>query len=399
MSSRRAGFALALLLVLAGLGSLWIRGRSTAGMDFYQMWIGARMARETADFYAPETRARMGEIYLREAAEEDPASRRTAVAQYRRNLEVLSTPLLYTIYAPLQLGYESAFAVFQLIVIASLLAWVALFTRLYGFDPFLQLLFLGFLLFAFEPVRSDAGVGNMNHIILLMLAVAALLTARRWFALAGATLAIAILVKPYVILTIPVTYLFWIASRRWRDLGLHAAGAAAAAAIGLAASSLYFRSAAIWPDWLEAFRAMPESMIPVDVGNFALRAFIGPSSVIAFLIAGAALAAIAFRTRPGVEIDVPAIALGCVLFQFVSPLVWVHHLLLTVPLVAWLLRPAASRGTHIAGAIALALIAVEPWGTFVPSVLGVAVLVNLGLAIAFAAALVSVSSSAVPRSS
>lgn len=381
----RPALAVALLLVIAGLGTVWIQARSSAGIDFYQMWIGARMAREAENFYSPETRAVMGELYLRQAVADGASPRQVAVAQHRRNLEVLSTPLLYTLYVFLQTDYERALLLFQLIVFAALAGWVVIFGRLFGFDNLLILLVLAVLLLAFEPVRSDAAVANMNHIMLLLLALAGLQTARKRFALAGAILAIATLTKPYVILTFAVTYLFWIAARRWRDLAQHAAGAAAATVVALIASSAWFGSATIWLEWLRAFRAIPSSMIPIDLGNFALAALTRPMSIVVFAAAVVALAVAAFRAKPGASFDVAAIALGCVLFQFVSPLVWAHHLLLSVPLMLWLLRPAASRPRQIAGAVGLALIAVEPWGTFVPTVTWVALGVNAGLAVAFVA--------------
>jgi hypothetical protein len=389
-ASRVTATALILVIAATGLAAVWSIARASAGMDFYQMWIGGRMARETSNFYSPETRARMGEKYLEEAvAAKSP--RHIAVARYRRNLEVLSTPFLYTLYAPFRGSYEPSLLVFQLVVLAAFAAWVAIFTAVFRFDAVSALALLAALLVAFEPVRSDARVANMNHIMVLLLAIAAALTARRKFALAGAVLALATLTKPYVIVTLPLTWMFWIAARRHRDFVQHAAGALVAGVAGLAVSALWFRDARIWFEWLAAFRAMPESMVPLGIGNIALSVIVqeltgfAPSIVLLAIAFGAA-AFVAFRFVPDERTDVALIALGCVLFQLGSPLVWVHHLLLSVPLVAYLLRPG-ERWRQIAGAAAFILLAVEPWAGLFPDMIQVAAWINCGLLIAFIATL------------
>ena len=398
-SGRTTAIALAILLCMTGAVSFWSAARASAGMDFYQMWIGGRMARETTRFYAPDTRARMGEQYRREAIESGTSQRHIAVATYRRNLEVLSTPLLYTLYAPLRGSYERDLLLFQIVVFLSFLGWVTLFARALGWNAPMTLLLLAFMLLAFEPVRSDARVSNMNHVIILLLAVAAWLTLVGRFAAAGAVLAIATLTKPYVILAIAVTWLFMSVRRRWRDLTRHAAGVIGAGVVAAVVSSLYFGSATVWPEWLAAFRSMPSDMIPLEVGNIALavvlRQLTGLSLGWLLLIAvGVVTAFFAARWKPGREADVAAIALGCVAFQFGSPLVWVHHLLLTVPLVMFLLRPAGAVETsrnatrrQLAGAGALALIAVEPWAGAVPTMIQVGAFINVGLLVAYGASL------------
>ncbi len=363
------------------------------------MWVGPRVARETRNFYAPATRARMGEEYVRRAVTEERSPRRLVVARYRKNLELLSTPFLYTIFSPFRGTYERDLFFFQIIVLASFIAWVTLFARTCGYGIVATLLLLDVLLLAFEPVRSDARVVNMNHIILLLIAVAAALTAHRRLALAGAVLTLATLTKPYVILVIPLTYAFWLVRARWRDVIAHASGAVAAAIAGLAVSSMYFRSPRIWIDWLRAFAEMPASMVPLEIGNFSLSALLRSVisidiSPVVVLIAGAAAVLAARRARSERHVDLLALGLGCLIFQFGSPLVWVHHLLLSVPVIAYLLRPGGegegpvhATGRQIAAAIALAMVAVEPWAQWVPTVGQVAAIVNGGLVIAYGTAL------------
>ena len=68
-SSRTTAIALILVVAATGVAGVWSIARASAGMDFYQMWIGGRMAREADDFYEPATRARMGESYLQAAVQ------------------------------------------------------------------------------------------------------------------------------------------------------------------------------------------------------------------------------------------------------------------------------------------------------------------------------------------
>lgn len=402
-SGRVAAIALSLLFCAAGTFWFWSTARSTAAIDFYQMRAGARMARESASFYEPATGARMGEIYRREAVAAGATRRHVAAATYRRNLEIFSTPFLYTLYAPLRGPYERDLLIFHSITFLALGAWVAIFARLFRWPPAGALLLFAFLLIAFEPVRSDITVGNSNQIILAIVAVAAAFTSKQRFAAAGAALALATAAKPHVALIFPVTYLFWAAARRWRDLVRHATGAAGGAAVAVAAGSAYFESTSIWLEWIAALRALPESIVPVDIGNFALVLLLRSTrlpwlAALPFVAAAAALAFIAVRRGRDARFDVPLIALGCVLFHLVSRLVWLHYFTLAVPLAMWLLRPAdgapATR-RQVAGAASLLLIAVRPWDAFVPTVFHVAALVNTGLLILLAAAIAA----ALPRPS
>lgn len=394
--SRAAAIGVLVVLAVAGLERVWSVARASAGIDFYQMWLGPRFAGER-DFYSVETRTRIGGEYARRARIDEQSPRRVAVADYRRNLETLSTPLLYTLYAPLRGGYERDLLIFHALVLAALVGWVALLARTFGLNAVVALALFSLLTLAFEPVRSDARVANMNHLMLLLLAIAAALTAKRMLFLAGAVLALAALTKPYVVAVLPLTWAFCILRGRWRDLGAHTAGAAVAGAAGIAVSSAFFGSPTIWLDWLRAFRAMPREMTPIDAGNFSLSRivfeFTGSDISIALIvlfIAVAIVAAARGRASPP-DIDLLAIGLGCAALQLASPLLWVHHLLLAVPLIAFLLRPVFdgedARPRHAAAVVALGLLTIEPWATLVSTVTQVALLANAGLLIAFAAGL------------
>jgi hypothetical protein len=377
-------------VVAAGVLSLWVAARSSPGMDFYQMWVGGRAA--TGDFYSAAGRARIGAEYLVRAPTDEDSPRRQVVARYRAKLETVSTPLLYTVFGAFRGTYEGDLLRFQLLVFLALGGWVALLALAYRYSLVLALAFSSFLLFVFEPVRSDIRVANMNHIILLLVMGSAWCTVRSRFATAAVLLAFSTLLKPYTILVFAVVYGFWIVRGRWRDTAVHAGAAAGTAAAALLASSAYFGSWTIWWEWLRDFRAMPPDIVTPELGNFAFVRLVvelmgwSPGILMLVLLGGGAIF-VARKAETGKHADVLAIGLGCVLFQFVSPLVWVHHFLLSLPLMAYLLprRP-------VAAVAALALTSVGPWSALFPSALQVAAISNLGLLIAYGAGLAELAS-------
>lgn len=385
--------ALLAVLSLAGLLTLWFRARAAAGIDFYQMWVGARVAGQTTDFYAPSTAARIGEEYVRRAETEERSVKRVVVARYRRQLELVSTPFLYTLYAPFRGTYERGLLLFQLGSLLSLIAAIAILTRTFRFGIVLGLSFLAVLATLYEPAATDLRVANANHFVLLLLAVATALTMRRKMTAAGAVLAVAALAKPYLVLVLALSYGIWLITRRWRDLGAHAGGAAIAGVLGFVASSLYFRSTTIWLEWLHAIRTMPQSMVPLELGNFALTQILfdlwGVRLSIAVTVLALTLAVAIGARAKGVaaNIDILAIGLGSVIGLLGSPLVWVHYLVMALPLLAWLLRPARAERMRVAAAVALLLLALAPSDYVTTTPMLAALLVNGGLVLAFAAGL------------
>ena len=87
--------------------------------------------------------------------------------------------------------------------------------------------------------------------------------------------------------------------------------------------------------------------------------------------------------------DLPALYLATLVLLFASPLTWLHYLLLAVPLAIWLLRPGSAR-RQIAATVALWLMAIEPWGSWMPSAAATAAVTNGGLVLLFVTALVDV---------
>ena len=411
MASRR-GIAIVLLSTAALVATvqLWRLARSTAGMDFYQMWVGARAATEFEDFYSPEMRRMMGAEFLRRAQIEEHSVKRLVVARYRQELETLSTPLLYTIYSPLRGSYERDLLLFQLAVIVALPLWVAILSAAFGYSTIRGLLFYCAIAIAYRPVRSDLQVGNMNEVILVLLAAGLWLLTRRRLMAAGAVFAFATLIKPYTILLVPLLLVVSLVQRRWADAGRLLGGGLASASAGILLSVVYFQNAAIWTDWLRAFRAMPEAMVPVEMGNFAfslLVAAFDAGGTLPILLMGTTVIVVAFMARrvSSLEAEVVAATMSCLIFYISSPIVWLHHLLLALPLIAYLLRPqeeAAGLQRHVrsiqaSAAAGFFILAVGPWDWMLSTATQVAVVVNCGIGMLLVAGLLELRNSMRPQ--
>jgi hypothetical protein len=132
---------------------------------------------------------------------------------------------------------------------------------------------------------------------------------------------------------------------------------------------------------------MPQSMVPLALGNFALAQIIRDTTGlrVATVLAVAAFAialGVVLRARASAQQhDLLLIGLGAVIGLLGSPLVWMHYLVMALPLLACLARGRR----RLAVAVALTLLAVTPWDQVIPTTLLVAALVNAGLRIAFVA--------------
>ena len=396
MPPRIASTLLALLLVVAGVGNLLTIARRSAGMDFYQFWVGARVAgrADVPHFYDEATRIRIGEEYVARARNEEPSQKRIAVAQYRQHMESFGTPLLYAIFFPFHGTYERDLLLYSLLLLAALVVAIPLLGRISGLATPEWLLVLALLTLAFEPLRSDVRVANINCILLLLLALAAWSLRTKRFALAGTLLAFTTLAKPNFLLALPMLAAFWLVQRRWRDLRALVFGAAGGGALGLLVGAAYFRSASAWLEWARSLRALPAQIVTVEMGNLSLARLIFDAtgldaSKLLMLSLFAMPIFIVARLPRDANADLPALYLATLVLLFASPLTWLHYLLLAVPLAIWLLRPGSAR-RQIAATVALWLMAIEPWGSWMPSAAATAAVTNGGLLLLFVTALVDV---------
>ncbi|GAA0800764.1 glycosyltransferase 87 family protein [Spirilliplanes yamanashiensis] len=177
----------------------------------------------------------------------------------------------------------------------------------------------------FEPMRETFVFGQVNTLLLAVVAADLLFLVARGSRWAGVGVGLAMAVK----LT-PGVFLLWLlVTRRWR---------AAAVATGTAAAATLLAAAAA-PDmsrefWTSAIFDTNRVGTLAFVSNQSLQGVVArlspaASPVWGLLLAAAALAVWAWRVR---RADVPAgLALTGVLGCLVSPVTWVHHLVWLLP--------------------------------------------------------------------
>ena len=398
---------LALALALGALGSTLADMRHAGGLDFYQFWVVAQVAGrpDVADIYDYDTRARLGAEYIRRAEADEESERRRVIAPHWPVLEPTATPLFYAAFRPLALcRFEPALLAFALVGLAAASAGLLLLARLLGLRAALGLLVLAFVGYAFQPLKSDVRVGNVNQLQLGLVALYAWLSSRpersRLQVAAGGLLGLLVLFKPNLAPLVPLLGACWFWRRRRAKLARQGAGLAAGLAVAAAATLLVFGSIGVWPRWLDYLNGLPPAKIPLSYGNVGLGRilFEAVGEDLSPLLAPLALAAALFclwRSRlrgpaeagavPAAVEDVSALAAGILVYLLSAPIVWTHYLLLVLPAVLLLLRPGPGRERPALAVAALLAVAIDPWADAfgVADLQHQALVVTLGLLVLF----------------
>ena len=352
--------ALAALLVLVSLGPLTESIRSSAAVDYYHFWLVGQAVRagEVHDVYAHEARVDVGErSYQRAMQSGAGAAQRRAATKFRR-LETTATPFLYASFFPLVSGsYERdrvAFNAASLVLFA--IAVAALAWKL-GYGVRGLLLWLAFLLLAFEPVLSDVRVGNVNRLQFACLTLYAFLLGRvdgggkGEAAVAGLWMGLAVAWKPNLAFPLAaVGYVWWLrdSGPKWRA---HLVGLCAGGLAAFVVSSLFFGDPRIWLWWADAAKDLTRDF-PVSLadGNFApVRALrhvsgvdLGVSWTLAcLLLGGLGLTRVARAKASGTigQDAIPLLGFGSAVALLAAPLSWLHYYTSALFVALWILRP------------------------------------------------------------
>jgi len=388
MSERGPCGALVLLaaLVLAGaLAHAWDFARRFDAFDFYQFWIVGQAAAQpgTGDVWSPPERERLGhegqQAALRELGPSREPTRHASAASRRAVLETYSTPWLYALFGVAASGdYERDLDRFQLASLAALAAGVWWMARAAGLTRTSTALLITFAAAWFAPALSDVRVGNVNRLQLGLLGLSiALASGERGGAArdlaAGTVLGLGAVFKPNLAFPLLTLGLGWIALGRWRVLALRGAGVALGALVAFGLSSAWFGSARAWVQWGASLgELMGEYEHTLEAGNFSLARvlenfglaadarWLATLGLIAFGVALALRRRAVARSAATPDEDLLLLALGGALSVLVARLAWLHYFVLALPLAIVALRPEVSARVRVVGAIALALIALEP---------------------------------------
>lgn len=420
---RRLIFVFVFLLALFSIARVWHYGQIRPGIDFYQFWaVGQKIAeRDDVDIYSDEASQRVGLEFLQRSRIDDSSSRFRWAAENRTNLEIYSTPFLYSLFGIFNSGdYERDYRIYQLFCLACTVFAIVTLSRLLRFSFMAALIFISAFTAWFEPFLTDVRVANVNQIQL------GLLTLFLWFQtrhgwkvrdfLGGAVLGFSIMFKPNLVFVVLMLSISWLINRRYKKFTSEYAGIAVSVIAAFIFSGIMFGSIECWADWFAAILSAPSSIIKVTLGNFGLSMLLADwfnIDVVGFITAvsvGVAMVfawfgrrvtredAIKVPDRPFIE-DALMVAVGCLIYVLSARLVWLHYYVLTIPMAIFILRPqgafhqpARSRGItirRVLGAVAIVAITINPlqalFGIRAPH--GVAFMIIIGTSILFVLAM------------
>lgn len=347
---------LGLLLTINGLAQIWQLGQHSPAIDFYQFWVVTQVAGrgDVHNVYGDADRAGIGREFQERAFSDESSELRRAAAHLWPVLTPLGTPFLYATFHPLVGGaYDEDLRRHRLVSLTALIAGVLLLGRLLGLSPTTVLIILAALTQAFEPLRSDVRVGNVNQLQLGMLAAYLWLGSRpdrsRFQVAAGTVLALAVWFKPNLAAIVPLVVLCGALERRWDRLMRQGAGMAGGTVLALGTGAFLFGTLRAWRDWLTIVTTLPPEIGQLGAGNFGParllyeRLGITASPYLALAVMASAVAclwrgSISRRAAPpsgseaaGAMRDVAVVGAGCLVYLLSAPVVWLHYLLLALP--------------------------------------------------------------------
>ncbi|MBV8516294.1 MAG: DUF2029 domain-containing protein [Acidobacteria bacterium] len=358
---RTLRLTLTLLGALAAIYALvvtWRKNERAAGLDFYIYFVASQLpARADVDnIYAPEVQERVGEEYY-ERALRSGSELRIYDAKRRRRLDNVSSPFLYTTFRWVSRNYERALTQDHVLLLAAFVAGVLLLARRVGVSWAAALFLLAALLLWYRGFEADLRVGNVNS--LQLFACAAMLWAPPLAA--GAILGALLAFKPNLLAVALLLAFARIATREFHRLRIEIAGGAIGGAFAFVAASINFHSPRVWLQWIAAanqfWHRIPTRLERNVTPALALFEKHGtaPSYAIAFVLFAIACAAI-WRGR---RADDPlVVGIGILIYLLSAPVVWLHYMVLVVPVAIALLR---WRVTGAIALLALAMIAEVPF--------------------------------------
>lgn len=378
---RRIGTTIALIVAFAAVAFAWHYSSKSEGLDFYQFRSGARVARQatTQNLYSVLTRTSAYDELLRGEAGESEKLRTAATA--RTELEFFSTPFLYATFGVFRGSYERDLLAFRIVSMIAFVAGMLLLARAARMRWAPALLPLAFTLLLFQPLKSELRVVNVNSLQLCAIGGAAFLIAadRRWKGFAGAALlGIVSAFKPNIAVVVPLLLAYRLITRDRARFLCELAGASAGGALAIVVGAMWFRSFGAWLQWLEAAKDLASTTLPLRSGNVAMLAKY-PLIATALLLV---IILVALRHGGHKEESVTVIGAGLLVYLLAGSLVWLHYLVLALPLVVALLTDASQARRGLA-ALALTLIGADIWTTLlnVNTHKGEALLLWIGLAL------------------
>ncbi|HVE71935.1 MAG TPA: hypothetical protein VNI54_11240 [Thermoanaerobaculia bacterium] len=341
--------ALAAMSAIYAAVDVWRQNEEAAGLDFYIYFVAAQLAgrADVENIYGAEVQERVGEEYF-ERAQRSGSALRKYDAGRRRRLDLVSSPFLFSTLRWVSRDYDRALTQYHALVLACFIGGVLLMCRTVGVPWWAALFLLAGLLLWYRGFEADLRVGNVNSIQLLAVAIAVRFARIRWI-----VFGLLIASKPNLLF---VPLLFLIAERhRWRANLLQGA---IGGAIAFVVASISYGSPRVWLQWVSAANAFYHRLPTRMERNVtpALALFQEYGEWISYAIAAVLLALVIVRMK---RHDAPLLAgLGILVYLLSANVVWLHYMVLVIPIAVALLRWKATAVVAIA---ALLLIAEEPY--------------------------------------
>jgi hypothetical protein len=359
---------LALALFCIAISNSWWSARSSVGVDYYQYWVaGQAVARhDVRSIYSQSDRRILRDQFLAQATSSSAgrSTRQLLAAQGHPELELFSTPLMYSLFAATTTGdYEQDYWRFRLLCLVVTLASLPTLCHMFGLSPTATLIVTSLLTWLSPPYMSDVRVGNVNQLLLGLLTLFLWSTRhphRYWRDLFGGfVLGFAVMFKPTISMAAVLLILVWLIDREYRAVLLHALGLFAAVLVALVVSRHYFGSLECWTDWLTLLTTLDSWRISVSLGNESLSRLVlewtgrDISAVLLLCLLGVTLT-LAWLGRgrdsgtldPRLARSSMAVGVGCVITLLASKLAWLHYFVLAAPLLLYLYRQDNDGGTH-----------------------------------------------------
>lgn len=357
--------AIALLAALYAIVVTWRKNERAAGLDFYLYYVNSQLpSRADVDnIYSPETQERIGEEYYARA-QAGSSELFKYDATRRRRLDNVSSPFLYTTLRWVSRNYDRALLQDHALLLLAFIAGVLALCRLARVPWCWALLLLALLLLWYRGFEADLRVGSVNS--LQLAAVAAMLCAPPL--LAAALLGLLIAFKPNLILIAVIVFIARIVLRDWRRLRLELAGGAIGVALAIIVTAINYGTFRVWLQWVTAANEFFHRLQTREERNVApaLSLFQQHGTWLSYGIAAMLIAILIFVVaRSKRRDDALLVGLAIVIYLISAPVVWLHYMVLALPLAIALMR---WRLTAIVSLIALAVIAEVPfeWITRTP---------------------------------
>jgi hypothetical protein len=414
-----AATVLALVLLIFSFLRTWdYSAVSAAGVDFYQFWAVAQTVARSSGvkIYSEDARVQIGRAFYERAHSQASSDRERAAANYRRVLETYSSPFLYSFFRLFSLGsYETSFRIYLLVCLICSSVGILALCSSFRYPFLTSLLAIAVFMEWFEPLLSDIRVGNVNQLQLGLLGLYVWLQSRaelpRRHLIGGIVLGLGIMFKPNLAFVVGMLSLAWLINGRFRKLLEQYLGIGLASLTAVAVSSIYFRSATVWVDWLASLKSLPDSITAVRMGNYSLNRLIADVAGLevgtyicmvlvaltaAFLWAGKrngqpSAQAENLDSARAFEEDSLMVGIGCLIYLIAARLVWLHYMILVIPMALFLLRPreeafleTTSRSvTYLLAALATLLIGINPLASILREPFVLVILLCIGLIMLF----------------